>query len=126
MANRTGLAAFLEKLYLQIKGYQQKPNTASPGKEQWQAQAGRSGVEQAQEHFEGLLEIGHELLITDEIVKRFIGLSKSIGRVVIIDHISTAQNAKIQASAFGIQVDVDMNVAQQMRQAFLQREQRMA
>jgi hypothetical protein len=126
MANRTGLGAFLGKLFLQIKGFQQTPNTSLQGKQRLQQRADKAAAEKPQEQYVGLLEIGHELLITDEIVKRFIGLSKSIGRVVIIDHISTAQNAKIQASAFGIQVNVDMIVAQQMRQAFLQREQRMA
>lgn len=126
MANRTGLGAFLGKLFLQIKGFQQTPKTPLKDKQPLHHQPDKADAEKPQEQYVGLLEIGHELLITDEIVKKFISLSKSIGRVVIIDQISPGQRQTIQASAFGIQVSVDMIVAQQMRQAFLQREQRMA
>lgn len=68
------------------------------------------------------LEVGSELLITDEIVKMFDGLSNARGRVVIIDSISMKEKEVIKASAFGIQINVNMSVAQKMRQAFLRRE----
>ena len=69
------------------------------------------------------LEIGNELLITDEIVKSYKGLTNARGRVVIIDQIPSAANALIKASAFGIQVTVGLNEARQMRAAYIHREQ---
>lgn len=69
------------------------------------------------------LEIGNELLITDEMVKLNNRLSNARGRVVIIDEIPPSGQKMVKASAFGIQVNVDVPMAQQMRQAYLVRQQ---
>lgn len=69
------------------------------------------------------LQIGNELMITSELVKANKYLSNATGRVVIIDQILDEEHDAIRASAFGIQVDVDMYMACQMRAAFLEREQ---
>ena len=69
------------------------------------------------------LEIGNELLITDDIVKSYKGLTNARGRVVIIDQIPAVPNALIKASAFGIQVNVGLTEARQMRAAYIFREQ---
>jgi hypothetical protein len=69
------------------------------------------------------LEIGNELLITDDIIRTHRNLLNARGRVVIIDQIPATTNALIKASAFGIQVYVGLNEAQQMRAAYIFREQ---
>ena len=76
-----------------------------------------------QEYVGPPLVIGNELLITVGIVALYPGLSNSLGRVVIVDRVHVNAEKSIKASAFGIQVDVDLDVAQQMRQAYLSREQ---
>lgn len=126
MPNQTEFGVLLEKVKLQIRGYfqafrergsaqeQSKPNrqrTATAGAE---IQASYSGPP---------LEIGNELLITAEVVKTYRGLTNALGRVVIIDQISTNGSETIKASAFGIQVYVEIKVAWQMREAYLRREQ---
>ena len=69
------------------------------------------------------LEIGNELLITDDIIKTHKNLYNARGRVVIIDQIPATTNALIKASAFGIQVNVGLTEARQMRAAYIFREQ---
>ncbi len=65
------------------------------------------------------LTIGNELLITDEIVIAYRNLYNARGRVVIIDQIPGRENHGVKASAFGIQVNVNMQEAQDMREAYL-------
>jgi hypothetical protein len=120
VTNQAGIGAFLDKLKLQIETFQQVFKVASRSQVQPHAKVTQESLEQ---HPELPLEIGSELLITAELVKTYHSLSKSIGRVVIIDQISTKERTAVKASAFGIQVDVDLKVAQQMREAFLQRNQ---
>jgi len=101
------LEAVLNVFNVSLSGKQvSKPNTSGP--------ANPNGL---------TLEIGNELMITDEIIKSHKGLLNARGRVVIIDEVPTTPNALIKASAFGIQVNVGMNEAQQMRAAYLFREQ---
>jgi hypothetical protein len=101
------LEAVLNVFNVSLSGKQvSKPNTSGP--------ANLNGL---------TLEIGNELMITDEIIKSHKGLLNARGRVVIIDEVPTTPNALIKASAFGIQVNVGMNEAQQMRAAYLFREQ---
>ncbi len=108
---------FLDKLKLQFDAFQQTlmgapVDKATPRKDA--ATADYSGPQ---------LVIGNELLITDDTVKLHRGLSNVVGRVVIIDEIPTHEGKPIKASAFGIQVNVDMSMAQHMRAAYVQREQ---
>jgi hypothetical protein len=116
MTNQTPITAFVDKVKHWIENYQNslkvKPAMNS---------SNRSSSEETLEP-DVPLEIGSELLITDEIVKMFDGLSNARGRVVIIDSISMKEKEVIKASAFGIQINVNMQVAQKMRQAFLRRE----
>jgi hypothetical protein len=65
------------------------------------------------------LEIGNELMITEEVVKAYKGLANAVGRVVVIDQIPSKESTAVKASAFGIQVNVGMHEAQLMRQAYL-------
>ncbi|RMF81084.1 MAG: hypothetical protein D6737_06095 [Chloroflexi bacterium] len=69
------------------------------------------------------LEVGDELLIIEEIAQIYTNLSNAVGRIVIIDQISNHKDQAIRASAFGIQVAVSVNLARQMRAAFLRQEQ---
>lgn len=69
------------------------------------------------------LEIGNELLITDDIIKINNRLSNARGRVVIIDDIQTSEHKAVKASAFGIQINVDLPMAEHMRQAYISRQQ---
>lgn len=121
MANQTGIRTFLDKLKRQLKVYQQALLVTPRNKQPVQ---GQLNTEEFVEQDAGLLlAVGNELLITDKIVKMYRGLSNALGRVVIIDEISTKNDAVIKASAFGIQVTVDMKIAQHMRGAYLRREQ---
>jgi hypothetical protein len=121
MANQTGIKAFWDKLKVQIAAYQQ---VLSPPKAPSQRPLKSVSRQEVPDQYPGLLlEIGAELLITDEIVKIYRGLSNSLGRVVIIDQIATPEDETIKASAFGIQVYVEPKMARQMRAAYLQREQ---
>ncbi len=120
MINQTEIKTFLDKLRRQFKGFQQAPTVSLRGKEPSKSQPG----ELATQPYTGEpLEIGNELLITVEIVNMFRGLSNALGRVVIIDQMPANTETTIKASAFGIQVEVDMNIAQQMRAAYILREQ---
>ena len=118
MANPTGIKMFLDKLKLQLEALLKvTPHDID-------RPLPKIDKAESPEEYTGLpLEIGNELLITDEIVKAYGGLSRSLGRVVIVDQISTKEDEPIKASAFGIQINVDMKGAGQMREAFLLREQ---
>jgi len=106
---KQGLESVLQVFNVSLSGKQAPTNTAS-------------AVDVAASN--GLsLEIGNELLITDDIVKTYKGLNNARGRVVIIDQIPAVPNALIKASAFGIQVNVGINEARQMRAAYIFREQ---
>ncbi|MBC7810988.1 MAG: hypothetical protein H7175_07580 [Burkholderiales bacterium] len=110
----------LDKLVQQVQGFRQSGTTTSRGRERLTGQIDELVAEETV----GLpLEVGNELLITADIVSMFSGLTNALGRVVIIDQIPTASETAIKASAFGIQVDVEMKVARHMRAAYLRREQ---
>jgi hypothetical protein len=126
MANQTGIKMLLDKLKLQLETFQQafKVRAALQNKQHPLRQRISSTKGEYRPVYTGpQLEIGNELLITDDIVRTYRGLSNSLGRVVIIDHISVTDDETIKASAFGIQVYVDTRVAGQMREAYLRREQ---
>ena len=124
MANQTGIRMLLDQLKRQIKVYQQALKILLGDKEHPRGQLDELNTEESVEAYVGPpLEIGNELLITVEIVNMYRGLSNALGRVVIIDQISGNEDKAIKASAFGIQVDVDMKVALHMRKAYLRREQ---
>jgi len=114
------IRALLNKLMQQIRVYLQARHKTLRDKEHLQGQFD----ELVTEEYVGLpLEIGNELLITVEIIRMYRGLSNALGRVVIIDQIPVNEDTAIKASAFGIQLDVDIKVARQMREAYLRREQ---
>jgi len=118
MTNEPGFRMLADKLKQQLERVLNLFNVSLSGKQA--SQSNTSGTA----NLNGLtLEIGNELMITDEIVKSHKGLLNARGRVVIIDEIPTMPNALIKASAFGIQVNVGMNEARQMREAYLFREQ---
>ena len=106
---KQGLESVLQVFNVSLSGKPATTNAASA-----MDVAGANGVS---------LEIGNELLITDDIVKAYKSLNNARGRVVIIDQIPTVPNALIKASAFGIQVNVGLNEAKQMRAAYIFREQ---
>ena len=113
MTNQPGFKILLDKLKLMFLG---APNS-SP-RVMHQASAAASAV-----HPDLDLVVGNELLITDDIVEAYQGLSNVRGRVVIIDELPINKGRLIKASAFGIQVKVDLSEAQHMREAYLTREQ---
>src|SRR5690349_11930278 len=118
MTNEPGFRMLVDKLKQQLEGVLNVFNVSLSGKQV--AKPTSSGPA----NLNGLtLEIGNELLITDEIVKSYKGLTNARGRVVIIDQIPATPNALIKASAFGIQVNVGLNEARQMREAYIFREQ---
>ena len=124
MTNQTGLRAILDKLKLYVEVFRQALRMPLRDNAQPQRQGNPRSKEVFPEIDMGLpLEIGNELLITDEIVKLSRSLSNALGRVVIIDEISVEEHDAIKASAFGIQVNVDMETAEVMREAYLRREQ---
>lgn len=118
MTNPTRIAAFIAQCKRWIENYQK---TLQVKRARYQSD--QTGSEESHVPQPNLpLEIGSELLITDDLVKMHKNLSNALGRVVIIDTISIKEKEVIKASAFGIQVDVNMSVAQKMREAFLRRE----
>jgi hypothetical protein len=120
MTNEPGFRMLTEKLKQGLESVLQVFNVSLSGKQDPTNTA--SAVDVAASN--GLsLEIGNELLITDDIVKTYKGLNNARGRVVIIDQIPAVPNALIKASAFGIQVNVGINEARQMRAAYIFREQ---
>ncbi len=121
MANQNGIQILLDKLKQQMKGYQQA-RKLSP--ERPQGQFNESAADDVPNAYMGPpLETGNELLITSEIVKLFPGLSNALGRVVLIDYLPSNGKQVINASAFGIQVAVDLTLAQHMRAAYIRREE---
>ncbi|MCC6614298.1 MAG: hypothetical protein IT320_12525 [Anaerolineae bacterium] len=122
MADQTQLSKLLENLMQKLVSFQQVLRVALRDKDHPQSPtAEKEGALEV--HSGPPLDIGNELLITDEIVKVYHDLKNARGRVVIIDQVSAQEHDAIKASAFGIQVCVDMKVAQQMREAYLRREQ---
>jgi len=120
MTNEPGFRMLLDKLKQQLEAVLKVFNVSLSGSQA--AQSNESSAAAAAAN--GLtLEIGNELLITDDIVKSYKGLYNARGRVVIIDQIPSTANALIKASAFGIQVNVGLNEARQMRAAYIYREQ---
>ena len=111
MTNQPGFKMFMDRLKLLLMG--EPLDKTHPLQ-----QAGKSAVSNP----DLTLEIGNELLITDAIVKAYHGLENVRGRVVIVDQIPTAQGRTVKASAFGIQVTVDVTEAQHMREAYVSRE----
>lgn len=123
MTNQNGIRAFLNEIKQRIEAYQHLFKGAGPNV-RFQSQAHRSGQAAPVEEVPKVpLQIGNELLITEEIVEAYQGLLNALGRVVIIDQISSQESRAIKASAFGIQVHVDLPTAQQMRAAYVRREQ---
>ena len=120
MSGQSGIKTLLDKAKQVIQNYQQARKLHVHNQESLKDH----GQLATEEYVGSPLEIGNELLITIDIIKMATGLSKNaLGRVVIIDQLSVNQENDIKASAFGIQVNVDMKVAQQMRTAYLRREQ---
>ncbi|MEP6985369.1 MAG: hypothetical protein ABI970_07220 [Chloroflexota bacterium] len=113
---------FLDNLKLQLEAFQQILKETMENKQNPQNQRDDSGKELKADGTGQKLEIGNELLITDEIIKLHQGLSNALGRVVIIDQIPTNEGTIIKASAFGIHVNVDLKVARQMRRAYIARQ----
>lgn len=124
MADPTPMSRLMDKLKLKLETYQQVFKVALQDKDHPLLQIPESSNAESLEAYSGPpLTIGNELLITDEIVKAYPDLKNALGRVVIIDQVLAQEHDAIKASAFGIQVCVDMTVAQQMREAYLRREQ---
>src|SRR5574341_1159625 len=116
MAYCRGIVLLLDRLKQQLKVYWQGRKKRFRNKVPPHGQFDVLDLEPWLEEHDGTpLVIGNELLITDDIVKLYHGLSNALGRVVIIDQVPTNEDRTIKASAFGIQVYVDMKVAQHMR-----------
>ncbi|MCL4247081.1 MAG: hypothetical protein KJ065_02895 [Anaerolineae bacterium] len=124
MANQPGIKVLLDKLKPQIEAFQRVVMMPLLGKGRSPGHGTETNKESSQVAYTGpQLEIGDELLITADIVSVYRDLSNALGRVVIIDQITSKADEAIRASAFGIQVYVNMQMAGQMRAAYLQREQ---
>ena len=120
MTNEPGLRMVLGKLKQQLEAFLKVFNVSLSGTQSSQPDQSSAADSAAS----GLsLEIGNELLITDDIIKTHKNLYNARGRVVIIDQIPATTNALIKASAFGIQVNVGLTEARQMRAAYIFREQ---
>lgn len=113
MTNQTTIQVLLDKLKAAFRDRDPLPKRLDPASSEV-APGGQPELP---------LEIGSELLITDEIVKLYKGLTNARGRVVLVDQLSTKEHRAIKASAFGIQVNVNPENAQHMRAAYLRREQ---
>lgn len=121
MTNEPGLRMVLGKLKQQLEAFLKVFNVSLSGTQS--SQSDRSSAADSIASSDLSLEIGNELLITDDIIKTHKNLFNARGRVVIIDQIPATTNALIKASAFGIQVNVGLNEARQMRAAYIFREQ---
>jgi hypothetical protein len=121
MTNEPGFRMILGKLKQQLEAFLKVFNVSLPAAYASQPNSFRAADSKATSDV--ALEIGNELLITDDIIKTHQNLLNVRGRVVIIDQIPATANALIRASAFGIQVYVGLNEAQQMRAAYIFREQ---
>lgn len=117
MTNEPGFRMVLDKLKQQLEAFLHVFNVSLSSKAIAPNAADSSAANKV------ALEIGNELLITDEIIKSHKGLVNVRGRVVIIDQLPANDYALIKASAFGIQVNVGLHEAQHMRAAFILREQ---
>ena len=109
----------VEKIKQQFESFLKMFNVSVGGQQQTQRKSSAAVSAQAAAYGETPLEIGNELMITDDIVKSYKGLSNSRGRVVIVDEIPSKESSAVKASTFGIQVNVGVQEAQQMRQAYL-------
>jgi hypothetical protein len=118
MTNEPGFRMVLEKLKQQLEAFLKVFNVTLPA-----AQASQSQTSSMADVQVPPLEIGNELLITDDLVKLQKNLTNARGRVVIIDQLPSNDYEVIRASAFGIQVNVNMKTARQMREAYIFREQ---
>jgi len=121
MTNEPGLRMVLGKLKQQLEAFLKVFNISLSGTQSSQPDQSSAADSTAASGLS--LEIGNELLITDDIIKTHKNLYNARGRVVIIDQIPATTNALIKASAFGIQVNVGLTEAQQMRAAYIFREQ---
>jgi hypothetical protein len=121
MTNEPGFRMVLGKLKQQLEAILKVFNVSLPAAHTSQPDPSRAVDSKATGDLS--LEIGNELLITDDIIKKYRNLFNARGRVVIIDQIPATANAMIRASAFGIQVYVGLSEAQQMRAAYISREQ---
>ena len=121
MTNEPGFRMVMDKLKQQLQAVLQVFNGSLSDKQAGQSNSSGTADSTASNGLS--LEIGNELLITDEIIKSHKGLLNSRGRVVIIDQLPANDYALLKASAFGIQVNVDMKAARQMRAAYILREQ---
>jgi hypothetical protein len=120
MTNEPGFRMVVEKLKQQLEGFLKVFNVTLPAA---QAQAKASSAVDVNAPVAVPLEIGNELLITDDLVKLQKNLTNARGRVVIIDQLPANDYEAIRASAFGIQVNVNMKTARLMREAYIFREQ---
>src|SRR5678815_1434254 len=107
MTNEPGLRMVLGKLKQQLEAFLKVFNVTLPAA--YASKPNPSIVADSPTTSEVTLEIGNELLITDEVIRSHKNLSNARGRVVIIDQIPATPNAFIKASAFGIQVNVGLN-----------------
>ena len=120
MTNEPGFRMVVEKLKQQLEGFLKVFNVTLPAA---QAQSRASSAVDVNAPVAVPLEIGNELLITDDLVKLQKNLTNARGRVVIIDQLPANDYEAIRASAFGIQVNVNMKTARLMREAYIFREQ---
>jgi len=118
MTNEPGFRMVVEKLKQQFEGFLKVFNVTLPA-----AQSSQPRPSTVSDLNEPPLEIGNELLITDDLVKLQKNLMNARGRVVIIDQLPANDFEAIKASAFGIQVNVNVKTARQMREAYIFREQ---
>ena len=121
MTNEPGFRMVVEKLKQQLEGFLKVFNVTLPAAQSSQSKA--SSAVDVNAPVAVPLEIGNELLITDDLVKLQKNLTNARGRVVIIDQLPANDYEAIKASAFGIQVNVNMKTARLMREAYIFREQ---
>lgn len=119
MTNEPGLRMVVEKLKQQFESFLKMFNVSLGSQQQPQRKSSSVVSAEAAAYGEVPLEIGNELMITEDIVKAYQGLSNARGRVVVIDEIPSKESSLVKASAFGIQVKVGIKEAIQMRQAYL-------
>jgi hypothetical protein len=120
MTNEPGFRMVVAKLKQQAEAFLKLFNVSLAGGAAPQPHSSSSAAAEVLASYgQEPLEIGNELMITEEIVKAYKGLSNAVGRVVVIDQIPSKENTVVKASAFGIQVKVEMREAQLMRQAYL-------
>ena len=119
MTNEPGLRMVVEKLKQQAEAFLKMFNVTLGNSPTPQRQGSSPAGAAMPANDVEPLKIGNELLITDDIVKTYKNLTNSRGRVVIIDQVPAKESSVVKASAFGIQVNVGMREAQQMRAAYI-------